>query len=52
MNKCWINEIIVPIKMFPVKNLLPQPNFETGSKLLIKLYIMGHPFKCTKILIN
>ena len=38
------NGIIVAIRIFLIKKVLPQPNFETRSGLHINLYIMGCPF--------
>ena len=38
------NGIIVAIRIFLIKKVLPQPNFETKSRLHINLYIMGCPF--------
>ena len=46
-----MNEIIVTVKIFHIKKVLLQSNFETRSKLHINLYIMGHPF-CMHIIID
>ena len=39
-----INGIIVAIRIFLIKEVLLQPNFETRSRLHINLCIMGHSF--------
>ena len=39
-----VNRIIVAIRIFLIKKVLLQPNFETRSRLHINLYIMGCPF--------
>ena len=39
-----VNGIIVAIRIFLIKKVSLQPNFETKSRLHIKLYIMGCPF--------
>ena len=38
------NGIIVAIRIFLIKKVLLQPNFETRPRLHINLYIMGRPF--------
>ena len=38
-----VNGIIVAIRIFFIKKVLLQPNFETRSRLHINLYIMGRP---------
>ena len=39
-----VNGIIVAIRIFLIKKVSLQPNFETKSRLYINLYIMGRPF--------
>ena len=39
-----VNGIIVAIRIFLIKKVSLQPNFETRSRLHIDLYIMGCPF--------
>ena len=39
-----VNGIIVAIRIFLIKKVSLQPNFETRSRLHINLYIMGRPF--------
>ena len=39
-----VNGIIVSIRIFLIKKVSLQLNFETRSRLHINLYIMGHPF--------
>ena len=38
-----VNGIIVAIRIFLIKKVSLQPNFETRSRLHINLYIMGRP---------
>ena len=40
-----VNGIIVAIRIFLIKKVLLQPNFETRSRLHINLYIMDYPFR-------
>ena len=39
-----VNGIITAIRIFLIKKVSFQPNFETRSRLHIDLYIMGCPF--------
>ena len=39
-----VNGIIVAMRIFLIKKVSLQPNFETRSRLHINLYIMGCPF--------
>ena len=39
-----VNGIIVAIRIFLIKKVSLQPNFETRSRLHINLYIMGYHF--------
>ena len=39
-----VNRTIVAIRIFLIKKVSLQPNFETKSRLHINLYIMGRPF--------
>ena len=43
-KECWINEIIVTVKIVNMKAVLLQSNFETKSKLHINLELVGHAF--------
>ena len=51
MKDYWINEIIITIKIFHIKNVFIQKNFVTRSKLHINLYLMGHRFSMYTIIV-
>ena len=46
----WINEIIVAILIFLIKNVLLQPKFEKRLKLHVNLYIMDRLFSMYTII--
>ena len=44
-KECWINGIIVAIKLFIIKNVLPQPKLWNTIKTTYKLLHNEHTFK-------
>ena len=45
-----VNGIIVAIRIFLIKKVSLQQNFETRSRLHVNLYIMGRPFSMYTII--